>query len=72
MAYFISDDNTTKGRDLNINIINSIHWIKGRTFVNIFVSNYTNKHLTLNKGEYIGYFEPTITGDTTIDQTGAH
>ena len=28
MAYFITDDNTTKGRDPNINIINGIHKIK--------------------------------------------
>ena len=72
MAYFISDDNTTKGRDPNINIINSIHRIKDRTSVNILVSNFTNKHLTFNKGEYVGYLEPTITDDTTIDQTEAH
>ena len=42
MAYFITDDNTTKGRDPNINIINGIHKIKGKTSVNILVSNYTN------------------------------
>ena len=54
MAYLISDDNTTKGRNTNINIINGIHKIIGRTFVNILVSNYTNKHLTFNKGEYVG------------------
>ena len=42
MVYFITDDNTTKGRDPNINIINGIHRIKGRTSVNIHVSNYTN------------------------------
>ena len=55
MAYFITDNNTTKGRDLNINIIHSIHKIKGRTSVNILVSNYTNKHLTFPKGEYVGH-----------------
>ena len=33
MAYFITDDNITKGRDPNINIINGLHRIKGRTFV---------------------------------------
>ena len=43
MAYFITDDNTTKGRDPNINLINSIHKIKEKTSVNILVSNYTNK-----------------------------
>ena len=72
MAYFITDDNTAKERDPNINIINSIHKIKGRTSVNILVSNYTNKHLTFTKGEYIGYLEPTIIDDTTINQTDAH
>ena len=32
-AYFISNDNSTKGKDPNINIINSIHNIKGKTSV---------------------------------------
>ena len=50
MAYFITDEDTTKGRDPNINIINGIHNIKGRTSVNVLVSNYTNKHITFNKG----------------------
>ena len=73
MAYLITDDNTTKGRDPNINIINGIHKIKGKTSsVNILVSNYRNKHITFNKGEYVGSLEPTITDDTTIDQTEAH
>ena len=30
MAYFITDENSTKGRDPNINIINGIHKIKGK------------------------------------------
>ena len=72
MAYFITDNNTTKGRDPNINIINGIHKIKGKTSVNVLVSNYTNKHITFHKGEYVGYLEPTLTDDTTIDQTEAH
>ena len=42
MAYFISDQDSTKEKDSNINIINGIHNIKGKTFVNILVSNYTN------------------------------
>ena len=54
MAYFLMDDNTPKGKDPNINIIHGIYKIKGRTSVNILVSNYTNKHLTFHKGEYIG------------------
>ena len=72
MAYFITDDNSTKGRDPNINIINGIHKIKGKTSVNILVSNYTNKHITFNKGEYIGHLEPAIMDDTKIDQPETH
>ena len=72
MAYFITDDNTSKGRDPNINIINGIHNIKGRTSVNILISNYTNKHFTFQKGEYIRHLEPPIIDDTTIDQKETH
>ena len=60
MAYFISNHNSTKGKDPNINIINGIHNIKGKIPVNILVLNYTNKHITFNKGEYIGHLEPPI------------
>ena len=28
--------------------------------MNILVSNYTNKHIAFNKGEYIGHLETTI------------
>ena len=72
MAYFITDGNTSKGRDPNINIINGIHRIKGRTSVNILISNYTNKHLTFHKGEYIGHLEPAVIDDTTIDEKETH
>ena len=72
MTYFLTDENSTKGRDSNINIINSIHKIKGKTSVNILVSNYTNNHITFNKGEYIGHLEPSITDDTTIDASESH
>ena len=50
-AYFIADQDSTKERDPNINIINGIQNIKGKTSANILVSNYTNKHITFNKGE---------------------
>ena len=72
MAYFFTDDNSTKGRDPNINIINGIYKIKGRKSANILVSNYTYKHVTFNKGEYIGHLEPAITDDTTIDDLEPH
>ena len=60
IAYFITDDSTPRGRDPNINIIDGIHKIKDRTLINILISNYTNKHLTFHKGEYIGHLEPAV------------
>ena len=70
MAYFLTDDSTPKGRDPNINIIDGIHKIKDRTLVNILVSNYTNKHLTFHKREYIGHLEPAVLDST--DQRDIH
>ena len=72
MAYIITDDNSTKGRGPNINIFNGIQKIKGKTSINIPLSNYTNKHITFNKGEYIGCHEPTIMDDMAIDQQETH
>ena len=72
MAYFITDDNTPKGKDPNVNTISSIHKIKGKTSVNVLVSNYTNKHLTFYKGEYVGHLEPAVMDNNTIDQTETH
>ena len=77
MAYFITDEDSTKGRDPNINIINCIHNIKGKTSVNVLVSNYTNKHIKFNKGQYIGHLQPTmedsVTSDTQVhNQPDAH
>ena len=72
MSYIFTDDNSTKGRDPNINIINGIHKIKGKKSVNILVSNYTNKHVIFNKGEYMGHLEPAIPDDTTIDDSKSH
>ena len=40
--------------------MNGIHNIKGKTSVNILVSNYSNKHVTLTQGEYVGHLEPTL------------
>ena len=37
--------------------------------MNILVSNYTNKHITFYKTEYIGHLEPTI---DEIPQTPAN
>ena len=46
--------------------------MKGKTYVNILVSNYTNKHVTFERGEYIGYLGPAIMDDTTIDDSEFH
>ena len=62
MANLISDQDSTKGKDTNINIINGIHNIKGKTSVNILMSNYTNQHIMFNKGES----GPIHRGNTTI------
>ena len=69
-AHFITDDSTPKGRDPNINIIDGIHQIKDRTSLNILISNYTNKHLTFQKGEYIRHLELIVLDST--DQRDAH
>ena len=72
VAYVITDEDSREARDPNINIINSIHNTKGKTSVNVLVSNYTNKHIKFNKGEYIGCLEPTITDNMTSDQPDVH
>ena len=72
MTYFITADNTSKGKDSNINIISGIHRIKGKTSVNVLVSNYSYKHLMFHKGEYVGHLEPAVMDDTTVDQRETH
>ena len=69
MAYFLTDDSIPKGKDLNINIIDGIHKIKGKTSVNILVSNYTNKDLTFHEGEYIGHLKPAVLDSTDQQET---
>ena len=69
MAYFLTDYSTPKGRDPNINIINGIHKIKGKTSVNVLVSNYTNKHHTFHQVEYIGHLEPAVLDSTDQQET---
>ena len=69
MAYFLTDDSTPKGKDPNINIIDGIHKSKCKTSVNILVSNYTNKHLTFHKGEYIEHLEPAVLDSTDQQET---
>ena len=46
--------------------------MKGRTSANVLVSNYTNKHLTFHKGEYIRHLELAVMDDTTREQWETH
>ena len=69
MAYFLTEDSTPKGKNPNINIIDGIHKIKGKTSLNILVSNYTNKHLIFHKGEYIGHLELGVLDSTDQQET---
>ena len=67
MSYFISDEDSTKGREPNINIITGIHNIKEKSSVNIYASNYTNKHIMFNKREYVGHLEPAMEDSADSD-----
>ena len=49
--------------------MDGIHKIKDRSMVNILVSNYTNKHLTFHKGEYIGHLELIVLDSTDHIET---
>ena len=72
MAYFISDEDSKKGKCPNIYIIDDIHNIKGKTYVNVLISNYTNKHITFNKGEYVGHLELPIEDMQQIQKVQNH
>ena len=49
MAYFLTDDDSTKGRDPNINIIINIHNMKEKTSVNIWCLITQTNTLNLTK-----------------------
>ena len=68
-AHFVTDDSMHKGKDPNVNIIDGIHKIKDRSTIHVIVSNYTNKHLTFHKGEYIGHLEPLELDSTDQEET---
>ena len=60
MAYFISNQHTKKGFDSNVHTHDGIYSIKGKSTLYVKVANYTNKHITFNKGQCIGHMEPPI------------
>ena len=60
VRYFISNQHVNKGLDPNIHVIDGIYNIKGRSTLHVLVANYTNKHVTFNKGQCIGHIEQSI------------
>ena len=60
VGYFISNQHINKRLDPNIHVIDGIYNIKDRSNLHILVANYTNKHVTFNKGQCIGHIEPSI------------
>ena len=60
MAYFISDQDSKKRKTpMYTSLMESIT-SKEKTYVNVLILNYTNKHITFNKGENVGHLEPPI------------
>ena len=62
MACFISDQESTKGKDCNINIVNGIHNLKAKHLSIFWYQIYNSKHVTFNKGKYVGHLEPNHRG----------
>ena len=59
-GYFISIQHTNRRLDPSIHVIEGISNIKDRLTLRIPVANYTNKHVTFNKGQCIGHIDPSI------------
>ena len=59
VRYFISNQHLNKRLDPNIHVIDGIYNIKYQLTLHVLVANYTNKHVTLNKGQCIGHKEPS-------------
>ena len=57
IGYFISNQHISSGHDPNIHVIDGIYNIKSRSTPHVLVANYTNKHITFNKGQCIGHIE---------------
>ena len=59
MGYFISNQHINRRLDPNIHVIDGIYNFKGRSILHICVANYTNKHVTFNKGQCMGHMQPS-------------
>ena len=59
MGYFISNQHVNRRFDPSIHVIDGIYNIKDGSTLHILIANYTNKHVTFNKGQHIGHIEPS-------------
>ena len=55
VAYFISNQHINNGLDPNIHVVDGLYNIKDRSALHIVVTNYTDKHVTFNKEQWIGH-----------------
>ena len=60
VRYFISNQHINRRLDPSIHVIDRIYNIKDKVTLHVLVANYTNKHITFNKGQCIGHTEPSI------------
>ena len=67
MAYLITNEDSTIGRDPNINIINGIHNIKEKISVNIFSIKLHKQTHYIQQEEYVGCLEPAIEDSVNSD-----
>ena len=54
VGYFISNQYLHKKLNPNIHVLDGIYNIKEKSTLHIRVANYTHKHVTFNKGQFIG------------------
>ena len=60
VGYFINNQHINRKLDPNIHVLDGIYNIKDKLTLCILVANYTHKHVMFNKGQCIGYIEPSI------------
>ena len=60
VGYYLSNQHVNRRLDPSIHVIDGIYNIKDRLTLHILIANYTNKHVTFNKGQCIGHMKPSI------------
>ena len=59
VRYFISNQHVNRTLDPHIHLIDGIYFIADKSTLHILVANYTNKHVTFNKGQCIHHIKPS-------------